>query len=66
MFLSDLEQVTEHYSIRFEKHYMFSDPIWVVYNTARVRRGFEVAGREDREAAVRECLYLERLNYSLL
>lgn len=62
--LSDLEQITDHFSIRFEKHYMFKDPVWVIYNSACVRRGFEVGGRYDRDSAVRECYYLERLNYS--
>lgn len=61
---SDSEQITEHFCIRFEKHYMFTDPLWIIYNSSRVGRGFEVAGCEDREAAVRECYYLERLNFS--
>jgi len=64
MHLSDLEHITEHFCIRFEKHYMFSDPIWVIYNSSRVGQGFEVTGRYDRDSAVRECFYLERLNYS--
>lgn len=64
MHCSDLEQITEHYCIRFEKHYMFTYPLWIIYNSSRVGRGFEVAGRDDRDSAVRECSYLERLNYS--
>lgn len=62
--LSPLEAVTEHFSIRLEEHYVSVDPIWVIYNSSCVCRGFEVAGRYDRDSAVRECLYLEKLNYA--
>lgn len=60
--LGDFRPVTEHFGVRHEIYW--GQEVYVIYQNIYAHRPHEVTARRSFHLAVKECHYLERLNFS--
>lgn len=61
--IGELVNVTPHFCYRLETRFFTKFPIYVIYHVDRIKFGREVTGRYSENLAIKECHYLEGLNY---
>jgi len=59
--LGEIVNATPHFCFRLEIR--FGSPMFVIYHVDRIKVGREVTGRYSETLAIKECHYLEGLNY---
>lgn len=59
--LSEFIPVTEHYGYRLEVRY--GSPMCVIYRADRIHLNGAITGRYSKQLAIKECHYIESLNF---